>query len=150
MNPHPWPKTIGVDEHSSQRRRRGNIPFVTLLVDYVNKKPLEVVDSKNNKQLKLKLHSLLGQDNVKNVIFDLFDPFKNFAEEFFPNAELKELNTLAKTLHKWAEMILNYFQHRLTNGRTEGFNNKAKLVKRRAYGYRNFENYRRRVLCACF
>ena len=33
--------------------------------------------------------------------------------------------------------------------RTEGFNNKAKLVKKRAYGYRSFRNYRLRLLNAC-
>jgi len=32
----------------------------------------------------------------------------------------------------------------LTNGRTEGLNNKAKVVKRRAYGDRSFRNYRLR------
>ena len=37
----------------------------------------------------------------------------------------------------------------LTNGRTEGFNNKAKVVKKRAYGYRSFRNYRLRLLNAC-
>ena len=45
--------------------------------------------------------------------------------------------------------ILAYFGTGLTNGRTEGFNNKAKLVKRRAYGYRSFRNYRLRLLNAC-
>jgi transposase len=50
---------------------------------------------------------------------------------------------------KWKEEILAYFYTRLTNGRTEGFNNKAKLVKRRAYGYRSFRNYRLRLLNAC-
>jgi transposase len=35
---------------------------------------------------------------------------------------------------KWRTEILAYFATGLTNGRTEGFNNKAKLVKRRAYG----------------
>lgn len=34
----------------------------------------------------------------------------------------------------WRFEILTYFASGLTNGRTEGFNNKAKLVKRRAYG----------------
>ncbi|MEO7162367.1 MAG: transposase [Bdellovibrionia bacterium] len=32
---------------------------------------------------------------------------------------------------------------------TEGFNNLAKLVQRRAFGYRNFNNYRLRLLNAC-
>jgi hypothetical protein len=34
----------------------------------------------------------------------------------------------------------------LTNGRTEGFNRVAKLIQRNAYGFRNFENYRRRLI----
>ena len=37
----------------------------------------------------------------------------------------------------------------LTNAITEGFNLKAKLVKRRAFGYRSFRNYRLRLLNAC-
>jgi transposase len=47
------------------------------------------------------------------------------------------------------DSILNYFESRLTNARAEGFNNKAKLIKRRAYAYRSFENYRLRLLSAC-
>ncbi|MCX6116758.1 MAG: transposase, partial [Proteobacteria bacterium] len=31
----------------------------------------------------------------------------------------------------------------------EGYNNVAKLIKKRAYGYRSFENYRLRLLNAC-
>jgi len=44
---------------------------------------------------------------------------------------------------------LAYFRTRSTNGMTEGFNGKAKLVKRRAYGYKSFTNYRLRLLNAC-
>jgi transposase len=33
-----------------------------------------------------------------------------------------------------------------TNGITEGFHNKMEMISRRAYGFRNFENYRLRVL----
>jgi transposase len=62
---------------------------------------------------------------------------------------VKQVRTLRKTLIKWKEEILNYFLTGLTNGRTEGFNNKAKLVKRMAYGYKSFENYRLRLLNAC-
>ena len=35
------------------------------------------------------------------------------------------------------------------NGIKEGFHRKMKLIQRRAYGYRNFENYRLRVLVEC-
>lgn len=62
---------------------------------------------------------------------------------------LPEIQTLRKTLLKWKEEILNYFSSRLTNARLEGFNCKASALKRRAYGYRNPENYRIQLLHAC-
>jgi len=62
---------------------------------------------------------------------------------------IPELQTLHRTLMRWRREILAYFATGLTNGRTEGFNNKAKVVKRRAYGYRSFQNYRLRLLNAC-
>jgi transposase len=60
-----------------------------------------------------------------------------------------EIITLRKTLLKWKDEILNYFYCRLTNARLEGFNCKASALKRRAYGYRNPENYRIQLLHAC-
>ena len=67
----------------------------------------------------------------------------------FGRSKLPEILTLRTTLLSWSKEILEYFRTGLTNGRTEGFNGKAKLIKRRAYGYRSFKNYRLRVLNAC-
>jgi len=61
----------------------------------------------------------------------------------------KLLLTLRNTLKRWREEILNFFRYRLTNARVEGFNNVAKVIKRRAYGFRSFENYKLRLLNAC-
>ena len=61
-----------------------------------------------------------------------------------------EIIRLRKTLQKWNVEILNYFRHRYTNARVEGFNNVAKTIKKRGYGFRSFKNYRLRVLNACF
>ena len=61
----------------------------------------------------------------------------------------REVKTLGKTLSSWRSEVLNYFDHRITNARLEGFNNKASLVRRRAYGYKNLENYRLQLLSAC-
>jgi len=36
-----------------------------------------------------------------------------------------------------------------SNGITEGFHRKMKLIQRRAYGFKNFENYRLRVIAEC-
>jgi transposase len=64
-------------------------------------------------------------------------------------SKLKPIRKLRRTLMSWRSEILNYFKTRLTNARTEGFNNVAKLVQKRAYGYKSFENYRLRLLNAC-
>lgn len=64
-------------------------------------------------------------------------------------SSLVEIRRLRRTLLSWRKEILAYFGTGLTNGRTEGFNNVATLVKKRAFGYRNFENYRLRLLNAC-
>ena len=61
-------------------------------------------------------------------------------------SELPEIKRLRKTLMKWREEILNYFATGLTNGRAEGFNNLAKLLQKRAFGFRSFKNYRLRLL----
>ena len=41
----------------------------------------------------------------------------------------------------------NSFKYRYTNAFTEGMNNNIKVLKRIAYGYRNFNNFRNRILC---
>jgi len=53
-----------------------------------------------------------------------------------------------KTITNWFDSIVNYFRHRTTNGAAEGVNNKVKVIKRMAYGFRNFANFRLRILTA--
>lgn len=53
-----------------------------------------------------------------------------------------------KTLSSWMDKIANYFHQRTTSGMVEGINNKVKLIKRRAFGFRNFGNFRLRVMVA--
>ena len=53
-------------------------------------------------------------------------------------------------LRNWREEILNYFDHRYTNGFVEGMNNRIKVIKRMAYGYRNNQNFRQRILLSNF
>jgi transposase len=50
---------------------------------------------------------------------------------------LPEIKKLRKTLMKWRVEIINHFENRLTNARTEGFNNVAKLYQKRAWIYIN-------------
>lgn len=61
----------------------------------------------------------------------------------------EEIRTLRRTLLNWRKEVLAYFIHGHTNARVEGFNNVAKTIIKRGYGYQSFENYRLRVLRAC-
>jgi transposase len=42
--------------------------------------------------------------------------------------------------------MLAYFEQRHTTSLVKGINNKIKTIKRRAFGYLNFDNFRRKVL----
>ena len=60
-----------------------------------------------------------------------------------------EFGKLAETISEWFAPIIRMWRFTKNNGITEGFHRKMKLIQRRAYGYRNFENYRLRVLVEC-
>ena len=51
-----------------------------------------------------------------------------------------------KTIIRWIGEIVSYFDERISSGVVEGINNKLKLIKRSAYGMRNFNNFRTRCL----
>ena len=57
--------------------------------------------------------------------------------------------TLAKTFESWQEEILRMLRFSRSNGITEGFHTKMEKISRIAYGFRNFNNYRERVLLQC-
>lgn len=48
-------------------------------------------------------------------------------------------------LNKYKLGIQYAFKTRYSNGALEGTNNKIKVIKRVAYGYRNFHNFRARI-----
>jgi len=60
---------------------------------------------------------------------------------------IPELARLGRTLHAWRDELLAAFTHPdVSNGPTENLNLKIKNTKRVARGYRNFANYRLRLL----
>jgi len=62
---------------------------------------------------------------------------------------IQEFSSCAKTLSNWINEIANSFDVTYTNGCTEGYNNKIKVIKRNAFGFRNFDNFRTRILHSC-
>jgi transposase len=59
---------------------------------------------------------------------------------------IREFEEVAATYRRWSQGILNAFKYGLTNGPTEGYNNKIKVLKRNSYGITNFDRFRTRIL----
>ena len=75
----------------------------------------------------------------------LFKEFMTYAS----NCDLPEFNKHIQTYFKWHKYIINSFYTNYSNGITEGLNTKIKTLKRVSFGFRNFQNFRLRILMAC-
>lgn len=64
-------------------------------------------------------------------------------------SNMPEFQACITAFHNWYGYILNGYKHNVTNGFTEGMNNNIKVLKRIAYGFRNFHTFRKRIFL-CF
>lgn len=100
-------------------------------------------------QFQQQLHSLLmnralTQQACRKVIPTFLQMLTELKQSAF-----KALASLGKTLSAWKDEVARMWRFSKSNGITEGFHRKMKLIQRRAYGFRNFENYRVRVKVLC-
>jgi transposase len=66
------------------------------------------------------------------------------------DADIPELARLATTIDSWRTELLAYFDTtKVSNGPTEAINLLIKKIKRVGHGFRNFDNYRLRLLLHC-
>jgi len=93
---------------------------------------------------------------LKEQLLDIVKlPFPELAKKLFKewienaeNTKIPELTECAKTYRNWFVEITNSFYVPYNNGVIEGTNNKIKGLKRMAFGFSNFDNFRTRIfLC---
>ena len=111
-----------------------------------------------NKEIldKLLSHSeyLRHHYNVYQLLLLLFHFQNKESDKFFGLIEdnLKQLHpifqTVFKTFLKDKEKIVNALQLPYSNAKLEATNNLIKLIKRNAFGFRNFENFKKRIFIA--
>lgn len=102
-------------------------------------------------QVKAVSSTLATMHELKEKVIKIFNQTNNWytavfklgiwlsrAKAYFPKSN--------NTFICWFDEIIAYFDNRTTSGVVEGINNKIKLIKRSAYGFRNFENFRVRCL----
>jgi transposase len=81
----------------------------------------------------------------RNVALYKLDNWKKNVHE----SKIKEFAKLLKTLEHYWYGIENYFTHHVTNGASEGYNNKINIIKRRAYGFKDLEYFKLKILQSC-
>lgn len=64
-------------------------------------------------------------------------------------SRLSPIKRVARTLKARFENVVTYFRHRITNAVAEGLNSKIQSLTSAARGFRNFFNYRTRILFFC-
>ena len=91
--------------------------------------------------LKELLYRILKIDNKEKAEKELRDWIEE-AEE----SGIEEFKSSVTAYKNWFPQIVNSLSQPITNGFTEGCNNKIKVLKRNAYGYRRFDRFRKRIL----
>lgn len=141
-------KRITGDLRTLQIRRdllknRNNLDYFQRLdLDYFLEQHGELKEIYNWKERLHGFYRIRGFQRAKKALKSMLDEMAN--------SSIPAITKLRRTLQKWFKEILAYFHFKLTNARTEAFNNVAKTIKKRSYGIKSFKNYRLRVLNASF
>lgn len=64
-------------------------------------------------------------------------------------SRLTPVKKVAAMVKRHLHNVLTYFKHRITNAGSEAINSVVQMLKKRAFGYRSFENFRTVVLFRC-
>jgi transposase len=91
---------------------------------------------------------LLRETFIAEGTFDARRRLTTFYEHC-DTSDVPELERLRRTIARWETPILRWHRTGLTNAATEGTNLIVKNIKRLGFGFRNFENYRLRLLLRC-
>jgi transposase len=115
------------------------------------KESLNETETEKLEQVRKMTHLLIKMYQMKETFRDIFESQITGDEAFWHLVEWTEsayqyFPKSCQTIKRWIDEILAYFDNRTTQGTVEGINQKIKLIKRRAYGLTNFDNFRRRVL----
>lgn len=124
-----------------ERYRNGHI--VRVLPGDIIRELLDISDDlKRGYQLKELFLDIVHHTSYEDAKRQLID-FIELCKE----SRIEEFCEASKTIENWLEYIVNSFiDGRYTNGYTEGTNNKIKVIKRNAFGYKNFQFFRKRIL----
>ena len=135
------------DEHERVLRGLNKSKYVLLK----NKSTLNEDQKMKLAQVKEVSPTLKLMHELKEKIRVIFDETNDWLAGLFQlgmwlSKARKHFPVSQKTIIRWIDEIIAYFDNGTTSGVVEGINNKLKLIKRSGYGFRNFDNFRVRCL----
>ena len=106
------------------------------------------VDYLLEKSPELEVNFNIYQDIIQAIKHNNFKRFESVVKKYLRTKEKvsKKMIIALKTLKKYMKYIENMFESNITNGLIEGLNNKIKSIKRTAFGYSSFSNFKKRIL----
>ena len=143
----------------------GAMSFV--FADFQSKSIIDIVEDRGLHSLTefFSIFSLEARNNVKYICMDMYVPYISLVNSIFPNAKIvidkfHIVNFVNRAFNQTRISIMNsiqddslkrklklfMFESNTTNGLIEGLNNKIKSIKKTAFGYSNFSNFKKRVL----
>lgn len=99
----------------------------------------EVAFAYSMKEAVARFYDTADPDQAADLLRDIIDQGSK-------RSASPEVRRLARTLSNWFEPICAWHEAKVSNGPTEGMNNLLKRIKRVAFGFTNFENFRVRAL----
>ena len=110
-------------------------------------KDLNDTEQEKLKEVEKVAHVLNKMHTLKEELRDIFETSRDWSEGLLEIAAwLKDVSKYFPksfgNIRRWIGEIIAYFDEGTTQGVVEGINNKLKLIKRRAYGFRNFDSFR--------
>lgn len=140
----------GAEKKKEMKHKRFVILKRKKNLDTKQKEDLQSIMKRNKRLykaylLKEQMADILDEPEEKNAVNRLQKWMKNVKKSRLPQFK-KTLQTIQNYLYG----ILNYFKHKITNAASEAFNNKIGLLKRRAYGYRDLEYFKLKIINNCW
>lgn len=109
-------------------------------------KGIEYLDTAKAYDMRLRLQRFYDSHSAYDDT--LLDDFESLALDMV-NSPVKEIVRFGELLTRNAVEILNYFRTFRTNAILEGFNSKISIIKNRARGFRNMENFMAMIYFVC-
>ena len=149
--------TVRKQEHSSLSKA-GTSPLTkskyAWLKNYADGRSSEAVAFRALNQLNLKTSRAWRIKETFTQFWSYY--YRGAAKRFFDawsnnamRSRLEPVKKVVKMLRRHEQGLLNYSRYRITNASAEGFNSAIQLIKANARGFRNFTNYRARILFQC-